>query len=192
MRKLLVLTVALAMTAGVGAWCVEAQETFRVNQEILGRLEFPVPNDEAGKKYLGLSEVDKFTLSQIKAETVILEIFSMYCPICQAEAPTVNELHRMIERDARLKGKVKIVGVGTGNTPFEVDVFRKKYDVPFPLFADEKFLIQKTSEDKIRTPTFLTLKIGLGTEPVVQGVHIGRLESPQKFLETLPGVSRRK
>ena len=82
--------------------------------------------------------------------------------------------------------------MGTGNTPFEVDVFRKKYSIPFPLFADEGFLMKKVMRDEIRTPTFLVLKIEAGKEPMVQDVHIGRMSSPQKFLETLPGLSKRK
>ncbi len=192
MRKLLVLLTALAITAGLCTGSAEASGTFRVNREILGRFQFPSPESDAGKKYLGLAGKEKFTLSQIRARTVILEIFSMYCPICQAEAPTVNEIHRLIEKDVRLKGNVKIVGVGTGNTPFEVDVFRKKYDIPFPLFADEKFLMQKASQDKIRTPTFLTLKIEPGKELVVQSVHVGRLENPRKFLDSLPELSKGK
>ncbi len=192
MRKLLILLTTVMVTAGLYPGSIKAAEKFRVNQEVLGRLEFPVPESEAGRNYLGLSGEDTFTLSQIRAQTVILEIFSMYCPICQGEAPTVNELHRLIEKDARLKGKVKVVGVGTGNTPFEVDLFRKKYDIRFPLFADEQFLMQKTSEDKIRTPTFLTLKIEPRKQPVVQSVHIGKMGSPREFLERLPGFSKEK
>jgi len=192
MRKLLVLLASLTITACLCARPVPAADSFGVNQEILGRLEFPAPESKTGKKYLGLSGGDTFTLAQIRARTVIVEIFSMYCPICQGEAPTVNELHRLIEKDVRLKGKVKVVGVGTGNTPFEVDIFRKKYSIRFPLFADEKFMMQKTSRERIRTPTFLTLKIEQGKQPVVQGVHIGKLGSPQEFLENLPGFSRKR
>ncbi|MFH1115636.1 MAG: TlpA disulfide reductase family protein [Pseudomonadota bacterium] len=192
MRTLLVMFTALTIAAGLCPQAAEASDTFGVDQEILGRLQFPQPKSDAAKKYLGLTGEDKFTLSQIKARTVILEIFSMYCTICQAEAPTVNELHQLVEKDARLKGNVKIVGVGTGNTPFEVDVFRKKYDVEFPLFADERFLMQKAAQGKIRTPTFVTLKIEHGEKLVVQGVHIGRLENPGKFLDGLPGPAREK
>lgn len=192
MRRHLVLLAALAMTAGLFAQPAGADDNFGINREILGRLEFPLPQSNAGKRYLGLSGGDSFTLSQIKARTVILEIFSMYCPICQGEAPTVNELHKLIEKDARLKGVVKVVGVGAGNTPFEVDVFRKAYDIRFPLFADEGLMMQKASRDRLRTPTFLTLKIERGKEPVVQGVHIGKLGSPQEFLKRLHGVTKKK
>ncbi len=40
--------------------------------------ELPAPEDTAVKSYLGLSDNAKFTVPQIKAQAVIIEIFSMY------------------------------------------------------------------------------------------------------------------
>ena len=39
---------------------------------------FPVPKDGEHREYLGLRETGKFTLAQIKAKVVIIEIFNMY------------------------------------------------------------------------------------------------------------------
>jgi len=41
-------------------------------------LELAVPQDEAVKSYLGISGDGQFTVPQIKAEAVIIEVFSMY------------------------------------------------------------------------------------------------------------------
>ena len=51
----------------------------------------------------------------------------------------MNELYQAIQKRKDLKNKVKLIGIGTGNTPFEIDFFRKKYEVPFPLFDDEDY-----------------------------------------------------
>ncbi len=120
-----------------------ASDSLTVDAGALANLRLSMPDSAASKNYLGLKGTDTFTIPQIKADTVIIEIFSMYCPICQAEAPVVNELHRLIEKTPSLKGKVKLIGIGAGNSAFEVEVFRKKYNILFPLFPDEKFGIQK-------------------------------------------------
>lgn len=160
---------------------------FSVDATILSELQFPVPDTQAEKKYLGLSGSGMFNISQINSDTILVEIFSMYCPICQAEAPKVNRLYEMIQSKPELKSKIKIIGIGTGNTPFEVDVFRKKYNVQFPLFPDDAFKIQKAASQPVRTPTFLFIDRKDGKQITVRNIHVGRIDDVEKFLNQLAG-----
>jgi peroxiredoxin len=137
-------------------------------------LIFELPTITEQIQYLNLKgNLREFRLSQIGAEVLIVEIFSMYCPHCQREAPTLNALYRRIEADPGLAGKLKIIGIGAGNTAFEVDYFRKQYNIPFPLFPDGDFVIHKQLGE-VRTPYFF-------------GVHLRKGEPLQVLFSKLGG-----
>jgi thiol-disulfide isomerase/thioredoxin len=163
----------------------DAAELFEVNAENLAAVQMQVPEAKAERDYLGLSGTGTFTPAQIKANIIIIELFNMYCPVCQKEAPVVNELYRQIEMDKDLKGKVKIIGIGMSNTPLEVNVFRKNFRVEFPLFPDDTFRLRKISTQQLKTPTFIVANAGAGEAFKVLNVHVGRIKEPGEFLAIL-------
>jgi peroxiredoxin len=149
---------------------------------VLPGMTLPIPKSPEERGYLGLSGSGNFKIPQIKAKAVIIEIFSMYCPYCQKDAPGINELYRAIEGNPELKDQIKLIGIGAGNTPYEVGVFKKTYNVPFPLFADGDFTIHKMLGD-VRTPYFIVVKVNDdGTHQVVHS-EVGGFTGPQPFLE---------
>jgi peroxiredoxin len=150
--------------------------------EVLPVISLPIPKNPDEKNYLGLSGDGLFKIPQIKAKAVIVEIFSMYCPYCQKDAPKINELYRLIENNPDMKNKIKLIGIGAGNSPYEVGVFKKTYNVPFPLFPDKDFTIHRACGE-VRTPYFMVVKINEdGTHQIVH-TQLGEYPGAEPFLE---------
>ena len=157
---------------------------FPVDAHALGQIEYETPDAANDLRYLGISNKPLFRLPQIQSDLLIIEIFNMYCHYCQSEAPNVNRLYRIIETNPILKKRVKLVGIGVGNTPYEVNLFKKKFKVYFPLLSDPQVAIQKASEAEFRTPTFIVAKKVQGSTLKIVYVHVGRLGPPKQFLDS--------
>ena len=159
-----------------------------VKGDVLPEIKITVPQNATDRSYLGLEGSGFFKIPQIKATIVIIEIFSMYCPYCQKEAPEINRLFSLIEGNPDLKDKIKLIGIGAGNSSFEVEVYKKKYAVPFPLFPDEDFSIHKCIGE-VRTPYFLGVKINDdGTHRIFYS-QLGKFKGAEPFLELMLQVS---
>ena len=155
-----------------------------VKGDVLPNMKITVPQNAIDRSYLGLERSGTFTIPQIKATIVIVEIFSMYCPYCQKEAPEINRLYSIIQGNPNLKDKVKLIGIGAGNSSFEVGVYKKKFNVPFPLFPDEDFSIHKCIGE-VRTPYFLGVKINDdGTHRIFYS-QLGKFKGAELFLELM-------
>lgn len=156
--------------------------------DVFPAINLTIPKVPEYRDYLGLEGEGEFKIPQIKAEAVIIEIFSMYCPHCQREAPRVNELYEAIEQSPEYKGKFKILGIGAGNSSFEVEVFREKYKVPFPLFPDADLSIHERLGG-VRTPYFIGVKIrGDGTNEVFYS-KLGGFKRADEFLQLMIKLS---
>ncbi len=160
----LVLTMALGWALGCATGGAErtgtmgrAEAPAAASVKKIPSFELPVPQMASDRDYLGLSGTGNFKLSEVKAPVLIIEVFSFYCPFCQQAAPRVNELYQAIDGRPDLKDKVKLIGIGASNTPLEVDSFREKYQVPFPLFADQSMEIFHLLGAR-GTPTFVGVK----------------------------------
>jgi len=174
----------------LAAFCgtVQGADTVEVYVDNLTSIRLPAPQDPVQRQYLGLSTGDAFTLPEVKAQAVIVEIFSMYCPVCQASAPEVNKLYESVEKDPSTKGRVKLIGIGANNTPVEVSVFRNKYGIEFPLLPDSDFLVQKAFAKPIRTPTLMVLKLNGSDKATLVHTHVGKFTDREELLKVLAGL----
>lgn len=151
-------------------------------------IRLTIPQRPEDQQYLGLQGTGSFTVSNIQAEVVILEIFSMYCPFCQREAPNVKALFQMIDQNDDLKRKIKMIAVGAGNSLFEVNTYKNAYGMAFPHLPDTDFSIHNAL-GKVRTPYFVVLKLNKDGSNAVIYSKVGGIGDPRGFLEMITGQS---
>jgi thiol-disulfide isomerase/thioredoxin len=146
---------------------------------------FPPPTSSQDLTYLGLTEQKPFSLGDVQAELIVLELLNIYCTSCQKQAPIYNEIYALVEKDPIMKGKVKWMGVGIGNNENEVEFFRKSKDIPFPILTDTKFKLYEAigGPGGIRTPlTILVRKDNKGRGIVVDS-HMGFRRDKDEIVE---------
>jgi peroxiredoxin len=149
-----------------------------------GDIRLPTPESDTQKRYLGLDVSETFALSDIDAQVLLIEVFSMYCPHCQREAPRVNELFERMTADEAIRDRVKLIGIGVGNSTYEVGVFQKQYEVAFPLFPDPTMAISRQLGAE-RTPTFIGFVRDGGEEMRQFLFQPGEFGEPEAFLKTV-------
>lgn len=109
------------------------------------------------KAYLGLApETESFALSDLEADLIFVEVFSMYCPVCQRDVPVIEDLYYAVE-DQGYRPGLALLGIGAGNSQYEVDFYKKKYGVRMPLFPDADYVNHK-KVGSVGTPFYLLLK----------------------------------
>lgn len=184
----LVVTLALVAAASSQALAVEASEAPGAAPLAVGTAFPDVPL--VGKitpelaASLGIASLSGPTpINKLDAEILIVEIFSMYCPYCQREAPTINALASLIDKRG-LGNRVKLIGIAAGNSDTEVDIFRKKYTVPFALFSDASFAVHQRI-GQVGTPFFYVLQKKPGSGYSIIHTHLGVIKSPTEFLSAI-------
>lgn len=163
-----------------------AQATAAEGGETLPALELTVPKNDYYREYLGLegSPGESFSLYDIQADILLIELFSMYCPYCQKEAPMVNELFEKMQSVSKKGPVVKIIGLGASNSQFEVEHFRDTYNVPFPLFPDKDMAMYKALSGA-GTPGFIGSRMKDGGAATIVLRNSGGFFSSEEFLQEL-------
>ncbi len=160
------------------------EETEAASFKPYSRLEFVSPVDTKELDYLGL-RTDKsiFSVSEIKAEVVIVELVTAYCSYCEGKISRLNEVYQLVQKSPYSE-KIKIIGVGMSNTERELSLFKEKYNIPFPLFADPENKVYAIS-GRVDMPYWIVLESGQNGEMKEIYSASRELPEPKVFLDMI-------
>ncbi|MBU1697395.1 MAG: redoxin domain-containing protein, partial [Proteobacteria bacterium] len=128
----------------------------------------------------GIDEKGQFSIKDVDAELIVLEIMGVYCSLCHKQRPHINRLFHRVNKNADLSKKVKFLGIAAGATPMEVAYYVKQSKVPYPVLPDEKFVIHKKL-DQPRTPYNMVVT----KDGQILYAHLGVIEDMDIFFATL-------
>lgn len=154
--------------------------------EILPDIVLTVPENPKYQEYLGLKGKagTSFSIQDIQADMLLIELFDMYCLYCQQEAPEINELYEKMQGLPKKGPVVKIIGLGAANSQFEVEHFRDTYEIAFPLFPDKDMSHYKALSGK-GTPGFIGCRLQAGERPIIVLRKSGGFSDSSEFLQEL-------
>ena len=137
--------------------------------------------------YLGIPQKGFFSFREIRGSLFLIEFLSTYCYNCQKQAPIFNEVYASVEKDPKLKGRVKIIGIAAGNSLAEVKHYKKEYKIPYPILPDSEFDVHNAVGSP-RTPFTIWVRKDTQGKGVVVSTHLGGIESAEKTIEETKAV----
>ena len=156
--------------------------------DVFPETRLAVPERSTERNYLGLMDTNTFSVRDIKADLVIVEILSVYCPSCQRQTPVFNKLFGLIQKDPKTQGRIKMLGIAVGNNDREVQDFVERYKVSFPIIPDPKFAMHRAIGGS-RTPFTIMVKPDASNMTgVVADTHLGQYRKHKRLFKKVKKV----
>ncbi len=134
-------------------------------------MSLAVPAAQADRDYLGLDAPDSaFALGDIRAQMLLVMVFDVACHYCQKSTTHAKRIYEEIGR-RNASGNVKMIAVALGNSQFEADLFRDKFQLPFPVFPDPDSTRRKLLGGRISRPSFFALDVSNAQHRIVAEQH---------------------
>ena len=149
------------------------------------------PADPKHLLYLGVPEGKIFTIKDINADLVMVEIMNINCGSCQKQAPIYNKLYSLIESTPETKGRIKMLAIASGNKDEYIKQYRDHFKVPYPVIEDPNFIMYEAIG---RSPTPLAIFVRhnpTGKTDIVAGTHRGLKTQYIKMLAEMKSLMDR-
>ncbi len=140
------------------------------------------------KNYLGLRDSETFTLNEVKADLIVVEVMNMYCHSCRAKAPVNNRLFSLIQADPELKDRLKMLAIAVGSTERSIQPFRDEFESGYPIIPDPEFKVYKAIGGGGVPRTFYVRNKAGKQRGGIAGIHAGTGDS-EKLLNEIKEIA---
>lgn len=159
------MTTVLLVVLGAGP---AVADPLGVGKSVAG-IRFAPPTLAQDAATLGVRPGGTFTVKDLGAELVLVEVIGIYCPQCHKQAPGYNSLFGRLAK-GKTKGRVAMVAVAAGGSDAEVAQAREAM-YRFPVVPDPDYKVHKALGEPLTPYTILCR--GDGT---IVWAHLGVVE----------------
>lgn len=157
------LLIAALLLAGL-IWMLVSAD--RSGSATAGQIPAPQQGFLAPDFTLKTPQGDAITLSDLRGQVVLINLWATWCPPCRAEMPAIQRVYE----DYREQGfSVLAVNLTYQDDPFAVVPFVQQYGLTFPILLDETGAVAAQYQLRSLPTSFFIGKDGVIREVVIGG-----------------------
>ncbi len=109
---------------------------------------------------------ETFTLSSLKGQAIIINLWATWCPPCRAEMPAMQKLYEEYKNQGLI---ILAVNMTYQDTSSDIAPFINKYGLTFPILLDETGEIARLYQLNSLPSSYFINRAGIISEVVIGG-----------------------
>ncbi len=109
---------------------------------------------------------ETYTLSNLRGQAVLVNLWATWCPPCRAEMPTIEKMYQ----EYKTQGFVVLaVDMAYQDDPFAIVPFTQTHNLTFPILLDETGDVASAYQLRSLPSSYFINRAGIITEVVIGG-----------------------
>lgn len=109
---------------------------------------------------------ETYTLSELKGQAVLVNLWATWCPPCRAEMPAIEKMYNEYKDQGFI---VLAVNSTVQDNPLAITPFTDEYNLTFPILLDELGEVSRAYQVRSLPSTYFINRHGIITEVVIGG-----------------------
>jgi len=107
-----------------------------------------------------------YTLSELKGNAVLVNLWATWCPPCRAEMPAIEKMYEEYKDQGFI---VLAVNMTTQDDPAKIAPFIQEYGLTFPILLDEKSITASAYQMRSLPSSYFINRAGIISEVIIGG-----------------------
>lgn len=109
---------------------------------------------------------ETYTLSELKGNAVLVNLWATWCPPCRAEMPAIQKMYDEYKEQGFV---VLAVNSTIQDSALEIPIFTSEYSLTFPILLDELGEVSRMYQVRSLPSSYFINRLGIITEVVIGG-----------------------